>query len=240
MLIINNAKKEEKTKIRVYKKGIYYERHHILPRSLFPLWIKNKNNIVLLTPREHYFCHQLLTKIYKEPSMKLALWQMSMKINDRNKYDFKISSNEYERNKKLVHSIKILSFEDFCKKANTVHNNKYDYSRAEKNWNGSHSKIEIICPEHGVFEQIAKDHLKGCGCRECVGLKPYNNNTIVEALKEKLNDKNFDYNYVEYKNSTTKIKILCNDCGNFFERAPARLLHDRHNCPFCSKKRKHK
>jgi hypothetical protein len=60
IFIIKKAKSENRQK----GKGIYYERHHILPKSLFPLWDKEKKNLVLLTAREHFFCHQLLTKIY--------------------------------------------------------------------------------------------------------------------------------------------------------------------------------
>ena len=39
---------------------IHKERHHILPRSLGG--DNNNNNLVDLTPREHYICHLLLTK----------------------------------------------------------------------------------------------------------------------------------------------------------------------------------
>lgn len=49
-----------KTKLRS-KQLEYYEKHHIIPRSLGG---KNvKENLVLLTPKEHYICHLLLTKM---------------------------------------------------------------------------------------------------------------------------------------------------------------------------------
>lgn len=85
MLIIERAKSEEKSGLRKKYNGEYYERHHILPKSLFPLWAKEKRNIVLLTFREHFFCHQLLTKIYPGPSMYAALSYMSAhkKCNSR-------------------------------------------------------------------------------------------------------------------------------------------------------------
>ena len=41
---------------------IYYERHHIIPRCMNGN--DDLNNIVLLTPEEHYLCHLLLIKIY--------------------------------------------------------------------------------------------------------------------------------------------------------------------------------
>lgn len=41
---------------------IYYENHHIVPLCLNGN--NDKENKVLLTAREHYICHKLLTYIY--------------------------------------------------------------------------------------------------------------------------------------------------------------------------------
>ena len=46
--------------------GNYYERHHIKPKSIFPELAKDKDNLVLLTAREHFLAHYLLCKIYSE------------------------------------------------------------------------------------------------------------------------------------------------------------------------------
>ena len=93
MLIIEHAKSEQKLGLRKKGNGNYYEKHHILPKSLFPLWIKRKSNQVLLTAREHFFCHKLLTKIYLGKEMAYALYTF---INRPNA-DYKITSREYER-----------------------------------------------------------------------------------------------------------------------------------------------
>lgn len=85
MLIIEHAKSEEKLGIRKKGNGNYYESHHILPRSLFPLWVKRKSNIVLLTAREHFFCHQLLTKIYHTQQMFKALAYFMSNPSNRSK-----------------------------------------------------------------------------------------------------------------------------------------------------------
>ena len=100
MLIIEHAKKETELGLRpknFYQRknfpNQYFEFHHILPKSLFPLWTKRKSNIVALTAREHFFCHQLLTKIYPGKPMFFALWQL---CNDgQNNYCNK-SSKTYE------------------------------------------------------------------------------------------------------------------------------------------------
>jgi len=91
-VIISHAKSEEKLGIRAKGNGNYYERHHILPKSLFPLWKNRKSNIVLLTAREHFFCHQLLEKIYPNSGMFLALWRLA--TDGQNKY---CSSREYQK-----------------------------------------------------------------------------------------------------------------------------------------------
>ena len=62
--IINNAKLEQESGVRVKGNGIYYEKHHIKPKCL-----KGNNdsrNLVLLTAREHFLIHWILTKIYKD------------------------------------------------------------------------------------------------------------------------------------------------------------------------------
>lgn len=56
--------------------------------------------------------------------------------------------------------------EEFIFKANIVHNNKYDYSNV--NYINTHERIEIICNKHGIFYQVAQDHLRGCGCTKCL------------------------------------------------------------------------
>lgn len=101
MAIISHALKEQSLGLRKKKTSVFYESHHILPKSLFPLWTKRKSNRVLLTLREHYFCHQLLTKIYPTKSMFAALWQMSIR-GSKKVGKIKISSREYARAKEWL------------------------------------------------------------------------------------------------------------------------------------------
>ena len=98
MAIISHALKEQSAGLRKRNTGIFYESHHILPKSLFPFWTKRKSNKVLLTLREHYFCHQLLTKIYPTKSMFAALWQMTIR-GSKKVGKIKISSREYAKAK---------------------------------------------------------------------------------------------------------------------------------------------
>ena len=57
--------------------------------------------------------------------------------------------------------IKRLTIEEFIIKSNKVHNNKYDYSLVK--YKNNHTPVKIICPIHGIFEQIPNNHFKqGC------------------------------------------------------------------------------
>lgn len=46
-----------------------------------------------------------------------------------------------------------------------VHGDLYDYSRVV--YVNTHAHVEIICPEHGVFNQTPLVHKQGHGCRQC-------------------------------------------------------------------------
>lgn len=55
--IIENVKSQQRIKV----KGDYFEKHHVIPKSLGG--DNDPSNLVLLTFREHFLCHQLLCKI---------------------------------------------------------------------------------------------------------------------------------------------------------------------------------
>jgi len=73
----------------------YTEKHHIIPKCLGGT--NSKDNIVLLTAREHFICHRLLTKMVDEPNAKIkmhnAAFQMTISSGNQNRY--KITSRTY-------------------------------------------------------------------------------------------------------------------------------------------------
>lgn len=90
LCIIDNALSEDRKKLdRNDSEYIYYEAHHILPKSLFPKYKNDNNNIVLLTPDEHFKCHKLLAEIFPTPEMTFAYWLMSN--------GHELSAEEYEK-----------------------------------------------------------------------------------------------------------------------------------------------
>lgn len=58
-----------------------------------------------------------------------------------------------------------LSKEEFIKKANEIHHGKYNYDKVE--YKNCLTKVCIICPNHGEFEQTPNEHTQGCGCPKC-------------------------------------------------------------------------
>jgi hypothetical protein len=72
--IVSKAKAEDRKKI---KDGIYYERHHIIPKCMGGS--NDKSNLILLTAKEHYMSHRLLCEIY--PDNRLLLFAMRCMIN---------------------------------------------------------------------------------------------------------------------------------------------------------------
>lgn len=80
----------------------YTESHHIVPKSMGG---KDSNdNLVLLTAREHFIAHLLLSKIYKSDKMNYALWRMCNYLGD-----YKIHSRFYET-VRINHSKNISKF----------------------------------------------------------------------------------------------------------------------------------
>jgi hypothetical protein len=75
------------------------ERHHILPRSLGGT--DDSSNITFITPREHFVCHWLLTKIYPngEEHWKMlnALRMMRAENPNQKRYNTKITSRVYAK-----------------------------------------------------------------------------------------------------------------------------------------------
>ena len=87
-----------------YKGVIYYESHHIIPKCLGGS--NKKENLIFLTPKEHFICHRLLIEIHRHNyksyvSMLRAFVMMSTKnIHQSNRY---INSRIYENVKNKLY-----------------------------------------------------------------------------------------------------------------------------------------
>jgi len=109
-----------------------------------------------------------------------------------------------------------LSKSEFIKKSREVHGDKYDYSKVE--YIDNKTKVCIICPEHGEFWQRPHDHLNGRGCRTCeIEKRTLTKEEFIKKAKELHGDK-YDYSKVTYVGAHTKIRIICHEHGEFWQR----------------------
>lgn len=110
--------------------------------------------------------------------------------------------------------MKKLTIEEFTRRAREIHGDCYDYSKVE--YKGNKVKVCIICPIHGEFWQKPNDHLMGHGCPECSGKNQKDTERFIQDARKVHGDR-YDYSKVDYKNSKTKICIICPIHGEFWQ-----------------------
>lgn len=121
--------------------------------------------------------------------------------------------------------------EDFINQAKKLHNNKYDYSKV--NYINNSTEVEIVCPVHGVFEQIPYVHNKlptPCGCPKC-------SNNIKKTTEQFIEEARvifpaYNYSKTVYTGANKRLEIICPKHGSWFPKA-SDLLHN-HGCPICN------
>ncbi|MFA5585603.1 MAG: hypothetical protein WDA02_03540 [Saccharofermentanales bacterium] len=123
-----------------------------------------------------------------------------------------------------------LNTDIFIKRSKIKHNNIYDYSLV--NYINYETKVKIICPIHGIFEQTPHHHLNGIKCPNCSHNKKIKLEEFINQCIKTHGNK-YDYSLVEYKNSRkNKIKIICKKHG-IFEQTP--YEHKKGSgCPICN------
>lgn len=111
---------------------------------------------------------------------------------------------------------KKLTTEEFIKKSQNVHGKKYDYSLVK--YINNHTKVQIICPTHGLFEQLPNDHTsKKCGCYRCSGHGTSTEEFISKCVK--IHGNKYDYSKTKFRGVDKKITIICKKHGDFLQSA---------------------
>lgn len=120
-------------------------------------------------------------------------------------------------------------YDDFIMECIKKHGDKYDYSKVS--YINSQTKVCIICKTHGEFWQTPNNHLYGKCCQKCCG----NMKMMIEEFIEKANgahgDK-YDYSKVNYIDTKTKVCIICQKHGEFWQRPSSHL--QGMGCPICN------
>jgi hypothetical protein len=124
---------------------------------------------------------------------------------------------------------KLLTLSEFIKKANEVHQYKYDYSNST--YINANEKIKIICEKHGEFEQFASSHLSGHGCFHCANLIKTKTTEDFIIQANKVHNYKYDYGCSVYKSASTKLTIKCLKHGAF-EQTPRNHLYGQ-GCKKC-------
>lgn len=132
---------------------------------------------------------------------------------------------------------KKLTQQEFINKANIKHNNYYGYSLV--NYINATTKVKIICPKHGEYEQQPNNHLFGQRCIKCMSdnvrnARKFDINTWISKFKNTHGER---YNYSLVKpfignGMQNKVIIICPKHGEFLMRPQ---LHAKGvNCPLCN------
>lgn len=105
---------------------------------------------------------------------------------------------------------------NFLARATEIHGIKYDYSLVD--YINNHTKVKIICSEHGVFQQIPLGHLQGNSCTLCgSSVRKGKKQTTEEFIKLsiKTHGEKYDYTETTYINAKTNVDIFCRVHGKF-------------------------
>lgn len=124
-----------------------------------------------------------------------------------------------------------LTTEEWIEKAKTKHGNNYNYSLV--NYKGKSTKVTIICPIHGEFEQTPDAHAnRGDDCPKCRLEKLTTSNEEFINKANVVHNNKFSYKNTRYVNAGNKITVTCPEHGDFEVRANQHLAGQ--DCNKCS------
>jgi hypothetical protein len=143
--IVTRAKLQLRTKLpKTDANYIYYEAHHIIPKCLGGTGKCNQwkwhHNIVLLSPKEHFICHLLLTEIYpNNPGIISSAWLMCNSTYSKSgQFKYRPSSKTYER-LRLKKSLSIVK--------NETRKKQSEAQKGNKNGSGNKGQKRGVCRE---------------------------------------------------------------------------------------------
>ena len=126
--------------------------------------------------------------------------------------------------------------DDLIARFKKVHGEKYDYSLTR--YVNANTKVQIICPEHGVFEQTSWHHLEGMGCPKCGVEKRSETRRLTQEefesnMRVVFGEDRVDLSNAWYVDSQTNVWVRCIEHDRSFEATPNNLFAGNWNCPKC-------
>lgn len=217
------------------KKDDYYEVHHIIPKCLGGS--NSKENLVLLTGREHFLAHYLLTKIYPENEKLLFAFIGMKRISDSQKryvnsllYEkAKIKANEIKSKKVIcVETGKIYPSATYVEeniisgirdviygRQLTAGGYHWKYENESPNYKKPFETKKVICANNNMIFNSSKEAAEFAGVSHS-RLKAVLNNNGKNA-----NGLTFYYyegekDYPLKKRQDTRKKVICVETGEIF------------------------
>ena len=124
--------------------------------------------------------------------------------------------------------------EQFIADAKKQFGDYYDYSLVD--YVNNNTKVKIICPVHGVFEQIPRSHTSGIGCQKCghtvVGETLKHTTAEFVEMANKVHHNKYDYSKTKYIRMQDKVCIICKEHGEFWQTPNVHLKGC--GCPQCA------
>lgn len=113
-------------------------------------------------------------------------------------------------------------------------NPQLDYSRVL--YINAHTKVEIVCPDHGPFWQTPSNHTAGKSCPVCgaarTGRKSRSSTEKFVAAAQKVWGNAYTYTKVHYERAHKKVEITCPEHGSFWQ-TPTNHLDGKQACSKC-------
>lgn len=122
----------------------------------------------------------------------------------------------------------------FVHRASEIHKNRYDYSQVS--YVNMHTKVKIVCPFHGAFNQSPGKHIDNTsptGCPMCGG-RPIITTAVFTQRAVIVHGDRYDYSRVFYKSYMSKVDIICKIHG-LFKQAPDNHVSKKQGCPSCKR-----
>lgn len=122
--------------------------------------------------------------------------------------------------------------ESFIEKSKSVHGEAFTYENTVFNATGY---VTITCKIHGIFTQLAYNHLRGNGCKECsIEKSRYTRENFHEKILH-IHGDTYDYSKSFYQSQLVPIIIICKKHGEF-SQTPADHIRGR-GCKFCAREK---
>lgn len=118
----------------------------------------------------------------------------------------------------------------FLTRAQAVHGDRYDYSQVRLV--NTSTKVTILCPEHGPFEQRPSDHIhQQQGCPACAQKRPIDAQTFLERARAVHGDA-YTYDLASYQGYRQPVTATCPTHG-VFTPTPQNHINRQSGCPGC-------